>query len=122
MASTPARLWLAGLAALVGCGPAVDSQALDAVRGTWVTSDPRYAGRSFTFTDQDELVLWLGEGQATCAIEGLSARRSLGGAVEYLVTYVDDGGAEAEFPFLLEAGAIRLPGQPRMPWRRAEER
>lgn len=122
MAFRPAHPWLAGLAALVGCGPAVDPQALDAVRGTWVTSDPRYAGRSFTFTDQDELVLWFGEGQATCAIEELSARRSLKGALEYAVTYLDEEGAEAEFPFLLEAGAIRLRGQPKMPWRRLEER
>ncbi|NOT29690.1 MAG: hypothetical protein HOP15_04480 [Planctomycetes bacterium] len=92
---------------------------LEGVIGAWETTDPRYTGKSFEITRENELMLGLGElGVETCSIEevevaGEPARRN------YKLTYSTPEGDEAVFAFLVDPhGVIRFRNQDEVPWKR----
>lgn len=100
-----------------GCRPG-SGDGLEDVIGVWKTSDPRYAGKSFEITRENELLLGLGElGVESCSIEevevaGGPARRN------YELTYSTPEGDEAVFAFLVDThGVIRFRNQGEVPWK-----
>jgi len=101
-----------------GCHPYFGDR-LERVIGVWETTDPRYAGKSFEITRENELLLGLGElGVERCSID--EAEVAGGPArLEYRITYSTPEGDEALFAFLVDPNeVIRLRNQDEVLWKR----
>lgn len=95
------------------------------VLGRWTSSDPEYADRSFTLT-QEAFVLDLGShGTENYVVVGVHREELPDDRVYYEVSYEDDGVEDVEYKFSFfheqaQGSALIMKNRPNVSWRKRE--
>ena len=100
-----------------GMSRAASAELPEDMLGVWITSDPKYADRSFEI-GRTELTLQVGKDSFVNHVIDRVELDERGGAELYTVHYLDDSGVEYELAFYYQTDEIRLKNQRTMMWRK----